>query len=262
MAAQKQTFSIAAVADLHCTKASAGALQPLFAQLDPQIDVLLLCGDLTDYGLPEEARVLVKELAGTVKAPIVAVLGNHDYESGREQEVAEIFREAGMQLLDGDACEIGGIGFAGVKGFAGGFGRRMLAPWGEQAMKRYVHEAIDEALKLESALAKLRTPQRVALLHYAPVQDTVRGEPAEIYPFLGSSRLEEPINRHGVAAAFHGHAHHGSAEARTSAGVPVYNVALPLLKRVQEGRPPFKLVELPTLAPVEAAVQTERRRAQ
>ena len=258
----KQTITVAAVGDIHCTKTSAGTLQPLFAQLDPQIDVLLLCGDLTDFGLPEEARVLVKELAGAVKAPILAVLGNHDFESGREQEVADVLREAGLHLLDGDAIEIAGVGFAGAKGFGGGFGRRMLAPWGEAAMKKFVHEAVDEALKLESALAKLRAPQRVAVLHYAPVEGTVRGEPAEIYPFLGSSRLEEPINRHGVTAVFHGHAHHGSLEGRTSSGVPVYNVAMPLLKRTQEGRPPFKLIEVPLAEPVAASPPVERRRAQ
>jgi Icc-related predicted phosphoesterase len=237
------TLLIAAVGDIHCTRASAGALQALFAQLDPRVGVLLLCGDLTDYGLPEEARVLAKELA-PVKAPIVAILGNHDCESGHQKEVAEILADAGVHVLDGDAVEIAGVGFAGAKGFMGGFGRRTLEPWGEEAIKRFVHEAADEAMKLGAALAKLRTAQRVALLHYAPIEATVVGEPPEIYPFLGSSRLEEPLNRYEVTAAFHGHAHHGSPEGRTAGGAAVYNVALPLLKALHPDDPPFRMVQM------------------
>src|SRR5207302_322213 len=118
-----------------------------------------------------------KELTATVKIPVVAVLGNHDYESGKQDEVRHIFLDAGVRLLDGDACEVQGIGIAGIKGFVGGFGRRMLSPWGEEPIKRLVHEAIEEALKLESALARLRTSQRIALLHYAPIQATCEGEP-------------------------------------------------------------------------------------
>jgi Icc-related predicted phosphoesterase len=240
----EQSHVIAAVADLHCTKTSAGELQSLFAQLDPRVSVLLLCGDLTDYGQPEEARVLLREMSH-VKAPILATLGNHDYESGRQEEVAQVLRDGGVQVLDGEACEVDGIGFAGVKGFIGGFGRRTLEPWGEQAIKKFVHEATDEAIKLGAALAKLRTPQRVALLHYAPIEATVVGEPVEIYPFLGTSRLEEPLNRYEVTAVFHGHAHHGTLEGRTAGGAPVYNVALPLLRATQPDRPPFRIVELP-----------------
>jgi Icc-related predicted phosphoesterase len=237
-------FVIAAVGDIHCTKTPGGAIQALFAQLDPRANVLLLCGDLTDYGLPDEARVLVKELAA-VRVPIVAVLGNHDFESGHQAEVAELLQAAGVHVLDGDACEIDGVGFAGAKGFLGGFGRHTLEPWGEEATKRFVQEATDEAVKLGAALSKLRTPQRVAVLHYAPIAATVMGEPAEIHPFLGTSRLEEPLNRYEVTAVFHGHAHHGTAEGRTAAGAPVYNVALPLLRSVQAGQAPFRIVELP-----------------
>jgi Icc-related predicted phosphoesterase len=236
---------IAAVGDIHCTRTSAGAMQALFAQLDPRVGVLLLCGDLTDYGLAEEARVLAKELSA-LKVPIVATLGNHDCESGHQAEIAQILADVGVHVLDGDACEIGGVGFAGAKGFMGGFGRRTLEPWGEEATKRFVHEAADEAMKLGAALAKLRTPQRVAVLHYAPIEATVAGEPPEIYPFLGSSRLEEPLNRYEVTAAFHGHAHHGAPEGRTAGGTVVYNVAMPLLKAIQPDRPPFRIVELPT----------------
>jgi Icc-related predicted phosphoesterase len=146
------------------------------------------------------------------------------------------------------------VGFAGAKGFMGGFGRRTLEPWGEEATKRFVHEAADEAMKLGAALAKLRTSQRVAVLHYAPIEATVVGEPPEIYAFLGSSRLEEPLNRYEVTAAFHGHAHHGSAEGRTAGGAVVYNVALPLLKALQPDQPPFRIVELVVEKPAAGAL--------
>lgn len=221
---------IAAVGDLHCTKESAGLVRPLFAQIETRADVVLLCGDLTDYGTVEEARVLAHELAA-VKLPMMAVLGNHDHESGHADVVAQVLTEAGVRVLDGDSHIINGVGFAGVKGFCGGFGRGTLGPWGEGAVKTFVREALDETLKLEAALARLRTDRRVALLHYAPVRDTVVGEPEEIYPFLGCSRLEEPLERYPVDLAFHGHAHRGALEGKTRVGTPVYNVALPLLRR-------------------------------
>src|SRR5438067_8438584 len=216
--AQSDTLRLAAVADLHCTRHAPGPLQSLFASLAEHADGVLLGGDLVDYGLPEEARLLGKELAA-LKLPILAVLGNHEFESDQTEEVQQILADVGVVVLDGDAYEIRGVGFAGVKGFGGGFGRAALQPWGEETIKRFVHEAVDEALKLESALAKLRMPQRVALLHYSPIQTTCEGEPPEIFPFLGSSRLEEPLNRYPVAAAFHGHAHHGTLEGRTSADI-------------------------------------------
>lgn len=234
---------LAAIGDVHCTKNSQGTLQPLFVQIAEAADILLMCGDLVDYGLPEEARVLVKELA-VAKIPKVAVLGNHDYECGRHQEVKDILCEAGVQMLDGDAVEIHGIGFAGVKGFGGGFDERALQPWGEQAIKDYVQEAVSETLRLESALARLRTRQKIALLHYSPIRATVEGEPTEIFPFLGSSRLEEPINRYHVTAVFHGHAHHGHPEGRTRLDIPVYNVSIPLLRRTYPDRPPFRVLEI------------------
>jgi len=242
---------VAAVGDLHCGKNSQGALQPLFARVAEAADVLVLCGDLTDYGLPEEAKILVRELAGTVKIPVIGVFGNHDYESGHADEVKAILGDGGVRILDGDFVEIGGVGFAGVKGFAGGFGDRALQSWGEPVLKRFVREAVEEALKLEAALARIQPP-RVAVLHYSPVRSTVDQEPPEVVPFLGSSRLEEPINRYGAVAAVHGHAHHGVPEGRTSTGVPVYNVSLPLLRAVLGGRPPFRLLEIPV--PQEAAV--------
>jgi Icc-related predicted phosphoesterase len=245
--ANRSTVRLAAVGDLHCTKHSHGALQSLFSHIATHADVLLLCGDLIDYGHLEEAEVLARELAG-VKIPMLAVLGNHEFESGQQGEVTRILSNAGVIVLDGDAYEIHGIGFAGVKGFAGGFGERALQPWGEESIKKFVHEAVEESLKLESALAKLRTSQRIALLHYSPIQATVVGEPPEIFPFLGSSRLEEPLNRYPVTAVFHGHAHRGSLEGHTQNHVPVYNVAMRLLQSSFPDRPPFRLLEIPLLA--------------
>lgn len=243
--AKGETVRLAAVADIHCTKTSQGALQPLFAQASAGADVLLLCGDLTDYGLPEEAHVLAKELAAALRIPVIGVLGNHDFESGKQNEVADILCEAGVKLLDGDAVEVRGIGFAGIKGFAGGFGRGALGLWGEEAVKQFVREAINEALKLESALARLRTPHRIGVLHYAPIQQTVEGEPREIWPYLGSSRLEEPLTRYTVDAVFHGHAHNGCPEGTIRDTIPVYNVSLPLLRKTYPDRPPFRIFEVP-----------------
>jgi Icc-related predicted phosphoesterase len=240
-----RTLRVAAVGDLHCTKASEGAFQSLFAKMQESADVVALCGDLTDYGTPDEARVLAKELTA-VKLPKLAVLGNHDFESNAAAEVAQILTDAaGVMVLDGTAVEVLGIGFAGAKGFAGGFGERALQSWGEEPVKAYVRAAIEETLKLESALARLRTPGRVAVLHYAPIGGTVDGEPSEIYPFLGSSRLEEPLNRYRPSVVFHGHAHRGQPEGTTATGVPVYNVALPLLRRRFPEQPPFRVVEVP-----------------
>ncbi len=235
---------VAAVADLHCTKTSQGAFGPLFARIQEAADVLVLAGDLTDYGLPEEARVLAKELA-SLRIPAAAVLGNHDLESGKADDVRHILGDAGLVLLDGDACELLGVGVAGVKGFGGGFGKHALGPWGETIIKQFVREAVDEALKLEAALARLRTSHLVALLHYAPVQETVDGEPLEIYPFLGSSRLEEPIGRYPVTLVLHGHAHRGRLQGATKSGVPVYNVSMPLLTRTFPDRPPFRVFDVP-----------------
>ena len=235
---------IAAVGDLHCTRKSVGVLKPLFAEMSQHADILLICGDLTDYGLPEEAHLLVEEMRAAQGKPVVAVLGNHDFESGKAGEIREILSRAEVTLLDGEACEIRGVGFAGAKGFAGGFGTRSLEPWGEGVIKQFVHEAADEALKLEAALARLPQGPRIAVLHYSPIRETVLGENPEIIPFLGSRRLEDPLNRFPVDYIFHGHAHYGSLEGVISTGTPVYNVALPLLKKHFPGLSPYKLVEL------------------
>ena len=231
---------IAAIADVHFGRHPASALQPIFARLGDEADVLLICGDLTDHGLPAEARGLAREITQHLPIPVVAVLGNHDCESGQEAEVRAIMSEAGVVVLDGDAHEVRGVGFAGVKGFCGGFGARALGAWGEPSIKAFVREALDEALKLETALARLRATKRVAMLHYSPVASTVEGEPLEIYPFLGSSRLEEPLTRYDVAAVFHGHAHHGQPQGQLANGVPVFNVSLPLMQRTTPDTP-FRL---------------------
>jgi Icc-related predicted phosphoesterase len=248
MPMSKERIRVAAVSDLHCTKTSQGALQPLLTQAGAEADILVLCGDLTDHGLPEEANVLIKELAG-VRVPVVAVLGNHDYHHNSQEELDRLLCAAGVKVLDGDDCEVLGIGFAGVKGFCGGFGRYTLEAWGEEGVKKFVYEAVEEALKLEKALARLRTAQRIAVLHYAPIQATVEGEPPALFPFLGSSRLEEPLNRYAVTVVLHGHAHHGSAEGRTTGGAPVYNVALPVLRRTAPDRPPFRILDVPVAEP-------------
>lgn len=234
---------IAAVGDLHCTRQSQGALRGLFAEASVAADVLVLCGDLTDYGLPEEADVLAGELSAGAGVPVVAVLGNHDHESDRPDAVSERLMGAGANVLDGESVEIEGVGFTGTKGFAGGFGTHALGAWGEEPIKAFARAAIEEELKLEAGLARLRTQHRVAVLHYAPILDTVVGEPKEIYAWLGTTRLEEPIDRYEVSAAFHGHAHFGALEGQTRGGVPVYNVAQPLLRA--NGHPRgFRVVEL------------------
>ncbi|MCC6346738.1 MAG: metallophosphoesterase [Nitrospirales bacterium] len=239
-----RTIRVAAVGDLHYTRKSQGALQALFSQATEVADVLLLCGDLTDNGHPDEAHTLATDLKSYVKIPLIGVLGNHDHESGRHTEVREILSESGVSMLDGSACEIQGVGFAGVKGFCGGFGRQALQPWGEEIIKRFVQETVDEALRLEKALAKLETTLRVVLLHYAPIKDTLEGEHPEIFTYLGSSRIEEPLNRCQVSVVFHGHAHGGSPEGHTREGIPVYNVSMALLHRAYPDRVPFRLVEI------------------
>jgi Icc-related predicted phosphoesterase len=243
---------IAAVGDVHYAKTSQGVLQPLFAQIAESADVAVLTGDLTDYGLAEEARVLARDLTATLTIPIVAVMGNHDYEAGEEEEVRQILVDAGVHMLDGDTVEIHGVGFAGVKGFCGGFGRGALGPWGEHAVKLFVQEALSEALKLESALARLKTKHQLAVLHYSPIRETVEGEPVEIHPWLGSSRLEEPLTRFAVSAIVHGHAHKGAPEGKTSTGIPVYNVAIPVLKTMFPDRPAFRIIEVPRERPIGA----------
>jgi Icc-related predicted phosphoesterase len=246
-------FRIAAVGDLHHGTEGQGAgralLRSLVTEVEAQADLLLLCGDLTSHGRPEEAIALVSALEG-LTIPTLAVLGNHEFDAGAHGEVTRILGEHGIRVLDGDAVEIGGVGFAGVKGFAGGFGRATLAAFGEPAIKAFVQEALDEAFKLENALRRLATPVKVVLLHYSPTPDTLEGEPLEILPFLGSSRLLPPLEAMEVNVVFHGHAHTGKPEGRTPGGIPVFNVALPLLQG--QGRL-FHVWQAPTPTPVGGA---------
>ena len=231
---RRSTVRIAAVGDFHASEATAGSYRPHFATVNEEADVLLLAGDLTNWGTPAEMRVAVAELAD-VDIPIVAVLGNHDHEAGETAAACEILRERGIHLLDGDTFELNEqVGIAGVKGYMGGFGRRALTSFGESLTKDFVAACLEEVQKLELALRRLSTPVRIALLHYAPVVESVHGEPELIYPFLGTDRLAEPLDRFEVAVAFHGHAHHGTREGRTPTGIPVFNVSQPLLKKTDE----------------------------
>lgn len=214
---------VAAIGDLHFDERSRGGLSELFDHVNREADVLALVGDLTTHGEPEQMKSFLDELAG-VQVPVVAVLGNHDYETGHEDELSAMLADADVRVLDGTAVEVEGIGFTGVKGFAGGFGRAALGPFGESLIKEFVQHAVDEALKLERGLHELKAEHRVVLTHYAPIVDTLVGEPEQIYAYLGSSRLLAPIETLGADVVLHGHAHHGSYRGTTPSGIPVFNV--------------------------------------
>jgi uncharacterized protein len=239
---EKGQTRIAAVADIHYGKTSKGRLRDLFLNASANADVLVIAGDLTEYGLPEEAAILAEDLRMHVPIPILAVLGNHDFESGKAGEVQTAIESVGVTFLDGSGVEVNGIGFAGVCGFGGGFDRQMLSAWGEPLIKAFVQESVDHALRLGKALTNLATEKKVVVLHYSPIRATVEGENPEIYPFLGSSHLEATIDQFGASVVFHGHAHNGAAKGKTTKDVPVYNVALPLLLRA--GKDPFLLYKV------------------
>ncbi|HEX9321734.1 MAG TPA: metallophosphoesterase [Xanthobacteraceae bacterium] len=236
----RKQLTVAAIGDLHVRQERTSVLPDLFAEMSKAADVVVLCGDLTDVGNPREAEVLAEDLHAC-SVPVIGVLGNHDYESGRVEEVRDILRAGGLRLLDGQSCEVDDVGFVGVKGFPGGFGRRMLSSFGEAAVKNFVAEAMNEAMRLENAMRTVKNQRALVILHYAPIQDTIEDEPVEIYPFLGCSRLAETIDRFKVSAVVHGHAHRGRYEGRTPGGAPVYNVAFSIAK--PSGRP-YALIEI------------------
>ena len=233
---------IAATADLHFSPQSYDRIREQMQRVRDEADLLVLAGDLTNYGKPDEIESLLNALV-RLRVPTVAVLGNHDYESGRHDELIKMMTAEGVKVLDGTGYERDGVGFAGTKGFPGGFGRGVLTAFGEPEVKAFVQAALDETMKLERALMQLRAEKRVVVTHYAPIVDTVKGEPEQIFPYLGSSRLSEVIDRHGAVLALHGHAHHGSPDGKTTGGVPVHNVALTIL---QHENPPraFRVFEV------------------
>jgi Icc-related predicted phosphoesterase len=243
MSEEQDSLRVAALGDLHVHQTSTENLQGLFDRISQNADVLALCGDLTNLGMPQEAERLVNDLR-SCRIPVVAVLGNHDYQSGRAEELKQILRGGKVVVLEEtETFEMKGVGFAGAKGFCGGFDKHMLAPFGEDPIKHFVNEAVSESLKLEVALNSLRTLKTVVVLHYAPIPGTVAGEPLEIYPFLGSSRLAETIDHFDVNVVFHGHAHHGTYEGKTVKGTPVYNCCKQLMQRVNPDQP-YALVEV------------------
>ncbi|MFC3200014.1 metallophosphoesterase [Parapedobacter deserti] len=246
MEKEKKTIKIAAIGDLHVRETDRGKWKDFFAAINKVADILVVAGDITDTGDEDEAALFVEELKGC-NMPLVGVLGNHDYEKGRHKTIKAVLQEANMHVLDGESTIISGVGFAGIKGFGGGFGARMLSRFGEDMMKSFVQEAVDEGLKLERALSRLGQHRdeisKIAVMHYAPIPETVEGEPLEIYPFLGSSRLLEPLQRTKVMAVFHGHAHMGKYEGETPDGTKVWNVSLPVLAR-QGMQYPFHLMEV------------------
>ncbi len=225
----ERTVRIAAVGDVHFDERARGSLTEHFEEARREADILALLGDLTTHGRPEQMEALLEEMRG-LDMPIVAVLGNHEFESDAQDAICGMLSDAGVVVLDGNAVEIEGIGFTGVKGFAGGFGRSALGPFGERLIKDFVQAAVDEALKLERGLRELRSQHRVVLVHYAPISETLRGEPEQIFPYLGSSRLLDPIETMGADVVLHGHAHHGRYRGQTPSGIPVYNVAMQVLQ--------------------------------
>src|SRR5438094_4535909 len=243
MSAKPDSVRVAAVGDLHVHQNSSESLQILFEKISHNADVLALCGDLTHLGLPQEAEKLANDLRAC-RIPVVAVLGNHDYQSGQQEGIKKVLRAAKVVLLEeSETFKLKDVGFAGAKGFGGGFDKHMLTPFGEEPIKHFVSEAVNESLKLEIALKALDTEKTIVVLHYAPIAGTVAGEPPEIFPFLGSSRLAETIDHFDVNAVFHGHAHNGSSEGKTVKGTPVYNCCMQLMEKVRPDQP-YAVVEV------------------
>ncbi len=232
---------VAAIGDVHASPTARGRWRDMLGEVSHAADVLCLCGDLTNHGTAQEAEALAEDLRACA-IPVLAVLGNHDHHCGCQHEIEKVLCDAGVKFLEDEVHTVNGVGFAGVKGFCGGFDGKMLDAFGEQAIKAFVQETLNEALRLEHALKSLETERVLVVLHYAPVAETLVGEPEAIFPFLGSSRLAETIDRfENVRAVVHGHAHHGTYEGRTRRGIPVLNVAAPVRK--PDGKP-YALIEV------------------
>jgi len=244
MSTQNGKTRIAAIADIHIQETDRNRWTEFFREVSKQADVLVIAGDLTNTGDEAEAEVLKEELRAC-SLPVIAVLGNHDHEKGRQKTIRQVLQTEQIHILDGEAIAIGDVGFAGIKGFGGGFDQYMLSMFGETAMKAFVQEAVNDALNLDRALARLDQQheglKKIAILHYSPLQDTVKGEPEQIFPFLGSSRLADPLIRRQVKAVFHGHAHAGTLEGHLTADIPVYNVARPVLLKAGYQQPFYML---------------------
>lgn len=250
MKTEQTTLKIAAIGDIHVKETSRGMYQQLLTDISEDADVLALCGDLTDLGLTTEAEVLVKELRHCT-IPIVAVLGNHDYESDKQDEILHMLQTNNITVLHGTehVIEKDGkkYGFTGVKGFGGGFRPSMWGRFGEPEQKAFYDAVSSEVQQLENGLNRLmRTAElekMIVLLHFAPIRETLHGELAELYPFLGSTKLEEVIDRYPVGAVFHGHSHFGFPKGKTERGIPVYNAAYPVMQKANPKKP-YALVEL------------------
>jgi len=225
---------VAAVGDIHFTEGLTGVLRKQYERLGEEADVLLLAGDLSNMGRPSEIEALLDELSD-VRVPMVAVLGNHDYQSDAVQVIAAMIEDRGIHLLDGTRVVVGigsrSLGIAGVKGFCGGFAPHEVNAFGERELKTLIAESVHEAKKLATTLNDLQADVRVALLHYAPIAETLGDEPPELHAFLGTSLLLQPLEEAHVHAVFHAHAHLGRHEGRTPGGIPVYNVAMPVMRR-------------------------------
>jgi Icc-related predicted phosphoesterase len=252
-AEEGREIRLGAVGDIHFNGEDASLLTDVVKAAEREADLLVLCGDLTTHGTAAQAEGVARAL-GALAIPVVAVLGNHDHESGEVDAVKEVLGRHHIRVLDGSATVVEGVGIAGVIGFAGGFGRGSLGAFGEPIVKAFVQEAVDEALKLENALRGIAAAVKIVLLHYAPIPDTLAGEPEVIFPFLGSSRLLPPIDSMGADMVFHGHAHTGILEARTPAGVPVYNVAYPVLVAAGHGPVFVQRIQVPEQAPAPAGM--------
>lgn len=223
---------VAAAGDVHFGEDSAGTLQPHLPEVADAADLLVLAGDLTRCGSADEAAVLAKELGG-LPLPVYAVLGNHDYHDEQEREITQVLEENGIRVLEGtgEVVTVGGkrVGIAGIKGFGGGFAGACGTEFGEREMKSFIAHTKETAARLEDALRGLEADVKICVLHYAPVEETLRGERLEIYPFLGSYLLGEAVDRAGADIVFHGHAHAGSEKGVTPGGVRVRNVAQPVI---------------------------------